>query len=222
MSLYVSVDGKRATSVVLHVPFAGVWLADVELDDDSALSGSVEVKLGTSTWVGTVQRAYAGAFAMKTCARIAGGAGGWATLLRARHYHDDNGVRAALVVRDAAREAGETLGTATYAAETLGPDFVRRRGPAARVLEQVLGSAPWWVGSDGKTNVGPRSTSNLTAQYDLLTYDPRTHVATLAVDDPAVIGIGSVLRGRAELRISELEFVVSGGALRVHAWGGAP
>lgn len=222
MSLYVSVDGKRATSLTLRVPFAGVWLADVELDDDSPLTGRVDIKLGTATWTGTVVRAYAGAFAMRTCARIAGGAGGWGTLLRPRHYHDDNGVRTALVVRDAAREAGETLGTVTYASATIGTDFVRRRGPAARVLEQVLDDTPWWVAADGTTRIGPRQSSDLAAKYDLLNFDPRTKVAIMAMDDPAIIGIGSVLRGRAELRIAELEFVVSGGALRVHAWGGAP
>ena len=57
MSLFVSVDGKRATSVMLRVPFAGVWVADVELDDDSPLAGRVEIKLGSSTWTGTVMRA---------------------------------------------------------------------------------------------------------------------------------------------------------------------
>lgn len=222
MSLFVSIDGKRATSLTIHVPYAGVWLADCELDDDSSLANTIEIKLGAATWIGTVVRQYTGTFALRTSARIAGGAGGWGTLLKPRHYHDDAGVRTALVVRDAAREAGENLTTAAYERATLGTDFVRARVPAARVLEQSLGSTPWWVAADGTTRVGPRAATEMKAPYDLLAFDPRFKVATLAIDDPSAIGIGSVLRGRANLSVRELGFEVSGGAMRVHAWGVAP
>lgn len=74
---------------------------------------------------------------------------------------------------------------------------------------------------DGITRIGPRETVEVTAPYDLLDFDPREKIATLAVDDPGAIVVGSVLRDRlrSPLLVRQLELEVSKGALRLTAWG---
>jgi hypothetical protein len=56
----------------------------------------------------------------------------------------------------------------------------------------------------------------------VLEYNPRTRLATLAVDDLAAIGVGAILTERldAPQTIRELEIIVEAGTLRVHAWCG--
>ena len=182
--------------------------------------------------VGTVAQSFAGTFALATKIRIVGGANGWSKQLAAKLYHNDvglqgnaqGGVKALLVATDAAREAGETLGTFVPRVERVGRDFVRRAGlSAARTLEDVIDGPAWWVDYAGVTHAGPRApVAAAASSYELLEFDPRTRMATLAVDDLTTVGIGTILSERldAPQTIREFEIVVTEEKLRVVAWCG--
>jgi hypothetical protein len=132
-------------------------------------------------------------------------------------------VAALLVAQDAARGAGEQLGTFAPENPRLGPHFVRQVGLASRALEQCIGGVGWWVDYAGVTQVGTRSTVQpAQASYEVLFHDPRTEMVTLAIDDPRAIGIGSVLSERLDesQTVREFELTIEDKKMRMRAWCG--
>lgn len=218
-----TVNGFAAIALSVHVPGAGPWWADVTLDGAPELTGQVTIAIGALELSGTVDPGHNGTHALQRRMRVVAGAGGWGTMLRARHYHNDAQIRARTVAEDAAREAGETLGDFAPATERIGIDYVRQAGAASRVLEDVIGGAPWWVGYDGVTRVGARSTSSAApSAYEVIEHVPDERVVVLAVDDLRAVGIGSVLtRGLDEPQtVRELSIEVEPALFRVRAWCG--
>jgi len=221
---FVTVDGHRVSSLRLIVANYGPWHAECDFEDDPALSGRVTITVGARKLAGTVVPSQTGVFGQQTRARIVAGNAAWGATLTPKAYHNDAGVKARLVAEDAAREIGETLGTFVPIAERVGNDYVRQEAPASRALEDVIGpSVAWWVDFDGVTQVGPRPGVELDASaYEVLAYDPRTRIATLSVDDPGAIVVGSQLSERLEgvQTVREYELHVDGDAMRVVAWMG--
>jgi hypothetical protein len=216
---FCTLNGNRVPTLRLCVPNAGAWFADCDLDEAVTLSGRVELKIGAATLSGTVRDG--GAFVAGARVRVVGGADGWGRLVRPKAYHNDAGVKALHVATDAARETGEALGSFAPTKERLGADYVRRACPASRVLEDCAGSAPWWVGLDGKTNIGPRPT--YTSAAELLEFDPRNEIAILVSDEltdvlPGAVVPDSRLGGSRTVR--ELELLVEAGKLRATCWTG--
>lgn len=224
MTAFAHVDGHTAIAARLHVPGVGPWWAEVDLQDAPELAGAVTLALGELELSGTIDPAHSGTHGLQRRVRIVAGGGGWAVLLAARHYHNDGQVRARTVVEDAAREAGETLGaTFAPASETIGRDYVRQAGSAARVLEDVIGGVAWWVDYAGATQVGERSTSIAApGTYEVIEYSPDARVVVLAVDDPRAVGIGSVLEQRLDepQTVRELTVEATADAMLVRAWCG--
>lgn len=224
MTALATVAGHPAIRVRLHVPPLGPWWADVELESAPDVSGRVTLALGALELSGTIDASHDGTHAEARSLRIVAGAGGWGTLLPAKAYHNDAQIRALTVAADAAREAGEELAIGfSPAAERIGIDYVRQAGPAARVLEDVIGGAAWWVDYDGVTQVGERSTSDASPDdYEVLEHEPAEHIITLAVDDLTTIGIGSVLSERldAPQTVREIEIEYGAESFRVKAWTG--
>ena len=218
------VNGHRTTRLCLHVPWSGAWLCDADFDSllaASDLAGAATVEIAGRTFAGTFGPR-TGSFQLQSKTRVVAGAGGMGTVLKARHYHSDAGIKIATVANDAVREAGETLGTSSLGSTKLpGVDFVRKALPASQVLAQVLGSTAWWIDAAGLLNIGPRAAVELTGQIEILDVDPRLQVATISTDDPTAVQIGTVLRSRlvTPMLVKELEIVVSGGKMRVLAWG---
>jgi hypothetical protein len=221
MSVFATIGGVRATTARLCVPFSGVWFADLDLDGDAELAGAVTVQLGALTLQGTVLGGFSGAFGLGARYRVVGGAGGWTKIVKARHYHNDAGVKLGDVAATTASETGESITVAAESDRRLAADFVRAAVPASRVLAGLLGAVPWWVGYDGKTQAGPRRSVEVTADYELLDFDPRHRVATVACDDPGAIVIGAVLRDRLSvpLAVREITLIVGKEALRMALWG---
>ncbi len=220
---FATVAGERVTSAEVHVPYQGPWFADVDFEGNPDVSGQVTITLGELELVGTVDARYDGTRGLQRRTRVVAGAGGWATLLEPKAYHNDGGVKALLLAQDAARAAGETLGSFNPATPTVGVDYVRRSGPASRTLEGAAGGAPWWVAYDGTTHVGERASSTpATDSYEVLDYDSRGRLVTLAVDDLRSVGIGSVLSEGldAPQTVRELTLVVTPEEVRVVAWCG--
>lgn len=227
MTAYASVNGETLIEVSLHVPNVGPWWADCVFEIAPDVSGPVTLVVGELSLTGTITEN--GTFAEQRRARVVAGAGGWATLVAAQHYHNDltsdggGGVRARTVADDAARLAGETIGTFAVADERIGADYVRESGLASRVLEDVIGGAPWHVDYSGNTNVGERSTNTPNEDiYQVLDFDPREKLITLAVDDLSAVGVGSIItEGLDEQEtIREIQVKVSADTARVIAWVG--
>ncbi len=223
MTAYANVDGHTCIEAVLHVPNVGPWWADVVFEGAPEVSGAVVFALGDLQLHGTVDLSADGTFGEQRRSRIVAGGGGWATLVTAQHYHSEAGVRALGVAQDAARLAGETLGTFAPAVDSIGADYTREAGLASRVLEDVIGGTPWHVDYSGQTIVGTRATAEAdAADYQVLDFNPRENLVTLAIDDLETVGIGSILSEGLDnpLTVRELEVRVSVDASRTTAWGG--
>lgn len=215
----VTVNGHRATKASISVPNVGAWFADVDMAELVDISGRVVIQLVGLTFSGTVVPGSSGSFGAERRVRVVAGGAGWAKLLPAKGYHNDAGVKAVNVAGDAAREAGEQLGSFAPPAERVGADYARRAGPASRALYDVLDGTPWWVDYAGVTRAGPRPASPAGA-YELLEFDARAKVATLALDDLSAVGIGSTLSAHLDApeTVRELEYSAQGDVLRVKAW----
>jgi hypothetical protein len=209
---------RRVQTARVHLPSFGVWVADIVCDDVADASGTLVLTLGGLELHGTVDPTHTGAYALGQRVRLLGGAGAWSSTVTAKGYHNDAGVKAALVAADAARAVGETLDPTGYGARRVGPDFARSHGPASRVLEQL--GAPWWVDALGVTRVGARPVVEVAAPYELLAFDPDERVATLGVDDAGAIGPGSILRDKlsAPMVVRDLEIDAGAKSLRLTAW----
>ncbi|WP_437958597.1 hypothetical protein WME76_02305 [Sorangium sp. So ce119] len=222
MALFATINGDRVLTASLHVPFSGVWSADVELDQAKTLAGAAVVKLGGLELRGVVDPARSGAFQGRARVRVVAGAGGWFKRCKPRPFHHAGG---GLTLRSAvaalAADVGETFDP-TGLTGRLGTHFAREAAPASRVLEQLLGSTPWWVDFSGITRAGQRpEVEAADGAYQVLDFDERRKVAELALDDPAQVVIGTVLRDRLDraLVVRELHFEMSSGALRASAFG---
>ena len=220
---FANVDGLSLLSATIHVPNVGPWWADVVFEGAPEAAGAVVLNVGTVAMSGTIDPARNGTFGLQRRARIIGGGGGWGSPVASQHYHNDAGVRAATVADDAARLASESMGDFAIELTFVGVDYVRQSGPASRVLEDVIGSATWWVGFDGLTQVGQRTESTPSVDaYQVLEHDPSSRVATVAVTEVDGVTIGAVLTEGldAPLTVRELRIEVSPESLRVKAWGG--
>jgi hypothetical protein len=211
--VYAALDGKRLARVRVTFDSFGPWSADCDLLDDAEVgSGQVTLAIGDFELRGTVVEAQNGTYALQRRCRVVAGAGGWGTVVDPRHYHNDGGVQARTVAEDAARAAGETLGNFVPAQERVGVDYVRSAGPASRVVEDVVGAGvSWWVDADGVTHAGTRAQTTLDPDaYEVLAFDPRDLVATLSVDDPSAVTVGSVIEKRLDVArvVRSLEIVV--------------
>lgn len=227
-AFFATLNGTPAARVAIRVPGVGAWRADVALDAalDALPSGRVTLKLGNLTLVGTVVPAFSGTFAEQTFLRVVAGGAGWSKILPSKAYHNDAGVKSSQVLTDAAREAGETLGSipSSVPSKVAGVDFLREVGPASRVFGYVLGTAAgWWVDYAGVTQFGTRPVVAPApgAEWEFLDYFPEQRIAVLATSDPSAVQVGMKVtdsRLTAPLTIRELEFEVGPGPLRVRAW----
>lgn len=218
----VTLNDQSAETITIHVPRIGVWWADVDMvDEASGISGGCKLKIGDSTFVGTVDPNRNDTFGLRRRLRVIGGAAGWGKLIASKAYHNDAGVKASLVVQDAAKETGETIGSAIFSNDRIGADYVRPSGTAGRVIDDVTRGDPWWVGYDGKTNIGPRVTSSPAKDsFTLLEQNPRSRQLRFSLDSVQALGIGSLIhdeRLSKDLTITSLELVIRPGEIRAIA-----
>lgn len=218
-----TINGERATRVLVRVPGKGAWTAEVDLEEAPEIDAAVTVAIPGLELRGTIVPAESGTHVLERRVRVVGGAGGWGNLIGSRAYHNDSGIRAATVIEDAARDAGETLGAVAPSPERMGIDYVREAGLASRALEEASGGASWWVAFDGTTHVGQRSSADADPDlYEVLDFDPRGCLVTLVTDDLSGVAIGSVLSERldAPQTVRAFEIDVQPDSVRVRAWCG--
>lgn len=149
----ISLDGTALVSLVLRLPFVGVWTADVEVPATTAPVGAVTLTADTGeTFRGAVLSGGLSAGVWRGV--LVGGAGGLRRALDPTHYH---GATAADVVLDALSLAGEARapGGADLSAIAL-QRWVRRAQSAARTVADVaqLAAVPWRVLADGTVWIG--------------------------------------------------------------------
>lgn len=213
MTLFL--NDLRASSVRLVTPWNGAWSADVDVDLGSRTelpTGPSVLTIGTSVLVGTVDPEQSGRFGQRARARLVAGGGAWEKTVGARHYHNDLGVLSTAVLATTAAEIGERVVETTPS--RFGVDFVRLEGPASRVLAGL----PWYVDATGTTVVGPRIPRPAGPDVKVLSWDARTHVATVASD--AVLTPGTILAderfGTAKIR--DVEQIWDDSGARATAW----
>ena len=144
-----SINGEFCERVRVCVPQHGAWYADVVMLADPALSGSVTLTIGTRDHVGTVYEF--GTRGEQSFARIVAGAGAWGTLLPAKDYHNDAGVKRKLLAEDAARGAGETLETRHRARSRRRSEPGTSASTASPALASDPRAAPLPVATSSKT-----------------------------------------------------------------------
>lgn len=221
----VSANEQPLVSVHLHVPYRGAWWARLELVDAPELEGSVTIAIDQLRLTGTVVPTRNGTHGGNRRALVFGGAAGWGIEMGPQHYQSGTGVRAILVAEDAARAAGEELDTTFEPqSERLGPHYVRNTGLARRVLEDSIGHGLWWVDYDGITYVAPERPTHEPADedYRVLNYDPLERVATLEIQDPRKIMVGSRLKKDLDepQTVREINLSASTAGLRMQVWTG--
>lgn len=225
----ITLGGVRVVRGQIHVPWRGAWWADLVLEtSDDVGTGQIDLSIGDATMLtGTLANDSGGVFAEQRHARLIAGADGWRKPIAAQGYHNDAGVDALLVARDAALACGESLGSDVVpASPSLAADFVREAGLASVALESALGGAPWWIDYGGITRAGTRAPSSPAPEvdYHLLAFDPITHTATLACDDLGAVLVGATLAATEMMpdvqTVRGLVIEIDDGAALVKAWCG--
>lgn len=222
----VSVNGSPVRSLVLRYGTVGPWVADVELTSAPELAGRVTLQVGDATLSGTLVAQPASPFGLAFGARIVAGGGGWGSLLPRKGYHNDAGVKASLVAADAAREAGEQIGTFAPAAERLGADYARPVATASSTLEHAAGGVPWFVDFAGVTHVTEHYIEVMPSGWgELLDFSERTQIATLGVDRVSALLIGAQISnarlGASPRTIRDVELrTANNSPLRATVWLG--
>jgi hypothetical protein len=221
----VTANDFELVLVELHVPHRGAWWAEIEFVDAPELEGTVEIAIDELRLTGKIIPDRSGTHGAHRRALVFAGAAGWGTEMQPLHYRSDTGVMADAVAEDAARGAGETLGTFEPASERLGPHYVRQGGFARRVLEDAIGDVIWWVDYEGVTHVAAErpEVEALSEDYQVLDYDPLKRLVTLQIQDPSGVVVGSVLTEGLDddQVVREIDLTASESGLFLQAWTGA-
>lgn len=208
-----TINGHRVTSARVTIPAWGCWYAEVQVDGEHVLSGSVTLVVADLTLVGTVLSG--GTTNGRAAYRIVAGAGGWGQTLPKKSYANDATVKVATVLGDAARECGETL-EAIDSTERTGPAYVRDEGPASRSL-QALSRNGWYVDEAGVTRLGARAAGALVGKVTRENpIDQARGVVVLAADQIATILPGVVVDGLSAVDV--LHEISAEGGLRSTVW----
>lgn len=210
-----TLNGHRVTDARATIPAWGCWCVEASVDGEHELAGAATLQLADLTLKGTVLSG--GAFKGRSGFRVVGGKGGWGKTLPRKGYANDAGVKGALVLRDAAREAGEVLDEATLTAISgwSKPAFVRHEGQACDVLNLFAPQA-WFVDELGVTRLGKRPTAKAPAGVTVQAVDKGRRTATLASDTIAGLLPGLAIEG---LDVVDVEHTISKAGLRTQVWG---
>lgn len=210
-------NGHGLLHARLTLPLRGVWYADVQVEAEEADLGDlledVTLDFGAIRFVGRTRRG--GHYHGRVELEVAGGGGGMETVLEPRYYTD---ATAGLILRDLAREAGETLATDLDAAVS-GAALARwtrargRAGDAVAELGRALAKA-WRIRPDGSLWMGDEAWPDAELEHEVLVDEPARERQSLGVDAPTLLP-GTLLGGR---RVSHVVHVIAPGAYRTEVW----
>lgn len=169
---FASLNGISLVRGRIWIPFSGIWQADLVLDTQTDVSGPLVLKVADIT--ATCRRVRSVSEVGARGIRVIGGAGGWRQKVGPRQYAP--GISSAVVLADAASSptiddtravggglVGETVVVDSPVTLT---GYVRRQGAAGQVLND-LAEGVWWMGFDGVTHVGARSTTPIVSDFTI-------------------------------------------------------
>lgn len=191
----------------------GTYWIDVDLTEPEELAGPTSFVCGGVPMACTVISG--GAVDGRAAYRLAGGKGGWGKVIAAKPYLDDAGVRASLVLEDAAREAGESV--EGLPSTRLGPHFARLQGPASQALH-MLAPRAWRVDFDGVTRFGLRPISEYAGSATRTRRAPGSSVLELATEDLAGLVPGVTVDGSKPA--TDVEYVLDEQRLTARIYAG--
>jgi len=189
-----SLNGHRATSARVQIPAWGCWYADVTLDGEHTIDtgDAAALVIADLTLTGTILAG--GPTKGRSTYKIVAGAGGWGQEIASEKYADDAGVKLSKVIGDAARLAGETMGTISSTAR-IGPHWSRPEDAASWTLNS-LAPQGWYVDEDGVTQIGARTAGTLpTGMTRVQPADLARGVVVLASESIATILPGVEIDG---------------------------
>lgn len=208
-------NGVPVVSAKITRPRIGSWVAELVVDTDEPMTGAVLLADGDGAQLfrGTIIRGAPSEGRLSL--RVLGGAGGLGKTLDPRYY---KGAPPRLVLRDLARETGETLATLdTPALDAPTRAWTRERRDAAgslRQLAEALGLV-WRCLPDGTQWVGAETwPASPATGYEVLHDEPahaRWTLSTVTLTDAAAIAPGMTLEGQ---RVSLVEHQVSADSTR--------
>lgn len=208
-------NGVPVVSARITRPRIGSWVAELVVDTDEPMTGAVVLADGDGSelFKGTIIRGAPSEGRLSL--RVLGGAGGLGKTLDPRYY---KGAPPRLVLRDLARETGETLATLDAPAlDAPTRAWTRERRDAAgslRQLAEALGLV-WRCLPDGTQWVGSETwPASPATGYEVLHDEPahaRWTLSTVTLTDAALIAPGTTLEGQ---RVSLVEHQLSGDSTR--------
>lgn len=178
---FAALNGRRIISGAITFPYYGAWVADVVLSVADTIPTLSTLTLEDLTLAGAVYRQFS--FAGSRSARLVGGFGGWRKQVPAQAYQNAAGLKASLLLGDAAALVGERVNVVSD--QTVGTLFVREAAPAQRLLRQIAGSI-WWIDASGTTQVGPRTGSPIMSSFTAIQWSGakgRFEIATEKLSD---------------------------------------
>jgi len=177
---FASYASARAATVSLVVPRYGRWSADVLVALDDVVPDVGPLVFGNLTLQGAVRRQalYGGSRSL----RLVGGFNGWQKDVPAQQYRLSSGVRASLLLGDAARIVGERVNVPSD--RVVGDTFTRANAPAAQLLAELAG-AFWYVDASGTTQIADWPAAPIRSEFVVIDQKGGAGVVTIATEDYA-------------------------------------
>jgi hypothetical protein len=208
-----TLNSQRILSGTLHMPRAGAWHGDFELDAQERLTGAANVDFDGLRFTGTVVRG--DVVAGRGAARIVGGRGGLSKDVPALSYRN---VQARMVIADLLSAVGEELASSSdevlLSAQL--DHWTRPQGAAGSALSKVVDTigGVWRVLADGTVWVGAESYPEQSVAHQPLDPDPLQGAFAMAPVSPS-LRPGVTFEGT---RVSRVEHQIDGGKLRTIYW----
>lgn len=221
----LTLNGIRAISVKILIPWRGAWVADVTLDSE-AIEAIVPILnaetpailiIGDKILSGTIDPRGSGTFVDRATARVVGGRGGWDKTVPPQHFYNPGGaLTTTLVYLATGGLVGEV--TADPIPQVLGEHYARVGGPASR----VFGDRDWHVDPiTGVTTTAPWVSLPADPTATQVTdWDASSQRATLTSDSlifPGTILIDARFNGSAPV-IRDLEATFNADGSSIEAW----
>lgn len=210
-----TLNGTAVMRLELVIPFSRIWHADATLTSDVDVGVTQSLVLAGVTYTCAIIRRVD--FAGRLMLRLVGGKGGWRKTIDAKQYQSDLGVPTTAVVQDAASAAGElpvVIGATVPA--TLGSGFVRVKGAASLVLQQVFGDT-WWMDPTGVVQTMPRAAAQVPGSFVVVDIHGSPGWATIATESPSEWVPGRTFSSPAASgTINRVRHMISGHKLRTH------
>lgn len=202
----ITLNGDRALSARVMIPWRGVPLIDVDVDpelvaswtatiaaaaaiDEAGTPGGVPAVLSIAslppiTITGVIDPKASGTFVAGAMVRVVGGSGGWSKSVGSQHWPTQ--VPAQLVYATTGARVLEKVTMLPPAAASVFDSFARAKGAAASVFAPEV---DWWVDPlTGVTFVGPRPPAVPDPSLEILEWDPATKTAIVACDSLVLPG----------------------------------